>query len=82
MQPTLVINLSLASLTGVMVGTLLNHGLCEYFSSTGLNILQIPFDLGSDSKVDKWPTLVLSSLGLLPRQTYDHVVFLITNHTD
>ena len=64
------------------MGTLLDHGLCEYFSPTGLNILQIPFDLGSDSKVDKWPTLVLSSLGLLPRQTYDHVVFLITNHTD
>ena len=81
-QPTLVINLSLASLMGVMAWTLLDHGLREYFSPTGLNVLQIPFDLGLDSKVDKWPALVSSSLGLLPRWTYDHVVFLITNHTD
>ena len=81
-QPTLVINLSLASLTGVMAGTLLDHGLHEYFSPTGQDVLQIPFDLGSDSKVDKWAALVLLSLGLLPCRTYDYVVFLITNHTD
>ncbi|KAI9458301.1 hypothetical protein HD554DRAFT_2177402 [Boletus coccyginus] len=81
-QPILVVNLSLTSLKGVSVGTLLDHGLGNYFSPTGLDVLQISFDLGSDSKVNNWPALVSSLLGLLPRQTYDHVVFVITNHTD
>jgi hypothetical protein len=81
-QPTLIIDLSLASLTGVTAGTLLDHGLCDNFSPTGLNVLQIPFDVGSDSKLDSWLALVSSSLGLLPSWTYDHVVFVITNHTD
>ena len=81
-KPMLVVNLSLASLMGVSAGTLLDHGLRDYFSPTGLDVLQIPFDLGSGSKVDNWLALVLSSLGLLPHQTYDRVVFMITNHTD
>ncbi|KAI9574131.1 hypothetical protein HD554DRAFT_2034322 [Boletus coccyginus] len=81
-QPTLIINLSLEFLKGVLAGTLLDHSFCNYFSPTSLDVLQIPFNLGLDSKVDNWLALVLLSLGLLTCRTYDCMVFMITNYMD
>ncbi|KAF8120090.1 hypothetical protein EV363DRAFT_1303696 [Boletus edulis] len=65
----------------VSLSTLLDHYLCDYFTPNGLDIISIPFNLGTADKIDNWPvyiSLVLDGLC----STYHHVIFIITNHTD
>lgn len=61
-QPTIIINLFLASLKTILPFMLLNHSLHNYFAPNGLNTMFIPFNLGIDNKVNNWPVCVLLAL--------------------
>jgi len=59
----------------------MQHYLRDYFPPGHLDFLSIDFDLGTDERLANWPHYVSSLLAGL-RTTYEHVVVLITDHTD
>lgn len=61
--------------------SLIEHALWEYFPQGGLDCLTVPLDLGTGKAIAKWPPDVARILKPVAL-THDHVVVVITNHTD
>ncbi|KAN0085866.1 hypothetical protein V8E55_007000, partial [Tylopilus felleus] len=55
--------------------------LSEYFPCGHLDIVSLPFDLGTNDKLTNWPGRISTALAGL-NNAYEHIVVLVANHTD
>ncbi|KAG9309034.1 hypothetical protein JVU11DRAFT_11030 [Chiua virens] len=78
---TLYITLHLAMLNVSTVSQLIELALREYFPHGGLDCLVLPFDVGADTALERWPAQVAQHLESLT-PSYERTVVLVVNHTD
>ena len=78
---TLFIHFHLTPIPATFHASVVPQSLSEFFPHGGLDVIDVPFGVGTDAGVGEYARCTAASVKLLAKD-YVHVIAIVTDHTD